>query len=71
MSLLLKGVTEKRRVYRGYLIKITREGTWVEANLYRPTGQLDEHIGSGTYGPGVYARLFDRGERIVDAMKGD
>jgi hypothetical protein len=61
----------KIRVYRGYQIKISREGSWVEANIYRKDGRLDEHLGSGSYGPGVYEGFFRRGERVIDAMKGD
>lgn len=65
------GVSTKIRAYRGMKIKITREGSWVEAGIYRADGRLEEHIGSGSYGPGVYESFFRRGERIIDAMKGD
>lgn len=65
------GVVTKRMVYRGYQIKITREGSWVEANIYRKSGHLDEHLGSGSYGPGVYEGFFRRGKAVIDAMHGD
>ncbi len=65
------GALRKIRGYRGMTIEITREGSWVEANIYRHDGRLEEHLGSGTYGPGVYDGFFRRGERVIDAMKGD
>ena len=65
------GVIRKIRGYRGMAIEITRDGSWVEANIYRADGRLEEHLGSGSYGPGVYDGFFRRGERVIDAMKGD
>jgi len=71
MGLLLGGVTKKRKLYRGFVIQVTKEGSWVEANLYRADGRLEESLGHGTYGPGVFESFFRKGTAIIDAMKGD
>jgi hypothetical protein len=66
-----KGVSKtvlKSKTYRGYKIKIVRDGTFVEAHLYNAkTGACVESIASGSYGPGVYAGLFKRGVGMIDA----
>lgn len=66
-----KGVSKtvlKSKTYRGYKIKIVRDGTFVEAHLYNAkTGAYVESIASGSYGPGVYAGLFKRGVSMIDA----
>jgi hypothetical protein len=63
----------KMKVYRGYVIKVFKQGTWCEAGIYLKNGAMYEGIGSGTCSPGsgTVARLIANGEHIIDAMHGE
>jgi hypothetical protein len=66
----IPGVMYKVKAYRGYVIRISREGTWAEAAIYK-NDRFVEHVASGTYGPSTHTAFFKRAVAIIDAMHGD
>jgi hypothetical protein len=61
----------KQKTYRGYVIKIYKDGTWCEGNVYDKRGYIAQSLGAGTCGPGVLNAMILRGVRSIDAMHGD